>query len=518
MANLKELEGLFKTTTHAAGPLEIIVENSFCYLENFPNKLLDEIKSLLTYENKEVGFELHRIEALMNSYRAERSERFRRMLWSKKKQLEKEHIVCLIKDNRIYTGNLSIVENFLNKKHIKFTIIDNRKKPEKFHIFRWEEVPPPLRYYQKEALEIAFQKENGVLSLCTGTGKTLLAVYLIHRFAASSLIVVPSSAILTQFYDILVKYFGKAKVRLLNTKNSSTKTKYPIQIATYQTLASLKKKKLLQQAISDVGFLLMDEAHHSSAKSIMDLLEDFNHIYYRFAASATYTRNDSSMLSLLGFMSSIIYDYPYNKAVEDKFLVPLNFVFLKVPGRRPSNFIDEPGPLFIKELSTNTSNKDFFKLVGDICIKCNNKQVLILVNRKEALGEQLYSYLMNNNINVAYLSGDNKKEEVQDTINKFNNKELSILIGTSILGEGVDIRSADCLINCQFTKSEIQIMQALGRVARLYPNKQSATVYDFNFVGTKYLSKHANIRLNLYKSKFPGSIILERESKDVNNL
>jgi len=50
-------------------------------------------------------------------------------------------------------------------------------------------------------------------------------------------------------------------------------------------------------------------------------------------------------------------------------------------------------------------------------------------------------------------------------------------------------------------------MQAIGRSLRLFEGKSTSTVYDFCFERTKYLKKHANLRLDLYKKYFPSGDI-----------
>ena len=133
----------------------------------------------------------------------------------------------------------------------------------------------------------------------------------------------------------------------------------------------------------------------------------------------------------------------------------------------------------------------------------NNKgQVLILVDKKEKSGNKIKDYLWCHGIVADYINGDNKKEEIYEAIERFNDKEGRILIGSKVIGEGIDIRSTDHLINAQGGKSEISLVQAVGRAIRLYDGKKIATVHDFNFLNTNYLQKHYNMRINIYDRNF----------------
>jgi len=67
-----------------------------------------------------------------------------------------------------------------------------------------------------------------------------------------------------------------------------------------------------------------------------------------------------------------------------------------------------------------------------------------------------------------------------------------------VLGEGVDLISSDHLILSSGGKSEIAIVQSAGRLVRLCPGKKLGYLHDFNFEGTKFLSKHWSMRRDIY--------------------
>jgi len=105
-------------------------------------------------------------------------------------------------------------------------------------------------------------------------------------------------------------------------------------------------------------------------------------------------------------------------------------------------------------------------------------------------------------IKSVFISGDNTKEDITRGIDSFNNKKINILIGSSVIGEGIDVRSTTHLIMAQGGKSEIVMTQALGRAVRLYEGKTVAVVHDFEFVDTKYMKKHLDQRLDVYRRNF----------------
>src|SRR5690606_32614349 len=117
------------------------------------------------------------------------------------------------------------------------------------------------------------------------------------------------------------------------------------------------------------------------------------------------------------------------------------------------------------------------------------QQTLILVGRKDQTGKVLHRFLSELGVKNAYVDGDSDRSYVKKSIQDFNDKKIPALIGSSVIGEGIDIRSTDHLIMLQGGKSEIAITQACGRLVRLYPGKTKGYLHDFRFLNTKYMEK-----------------------------
>jgi superfamily II DNA or RNA helicase len=112
-----------------------------------------------------------------------------------------------------------------------------------------------------------------------------------------------------------------------------------------------------------------------------------------------------------------------------------------------------------------------------------------------------------------------KDEDREYYKKEFNEKRLSIIIATSVFGEGVDIPSIDVLVNGRFQKSEVQTVQGIGRALRTtdgknifnadYKGKLSCEVYDFFITGNKHLATHSEERKKVYskETKFNIKII-----------
>jgi superfamily II DNA or RNA helicase len=484
---------------------QININNSYSQLVAFPDTVHQAICKALTYKNEEVAKQKLNIMFTLRRARYMKRLGYVNALREQMKELGPEE-VCLVDSNGSFpSGLLYLVEDTLKQQRFtSYQLKDLREKPEAHHSFLWKSKPPEPRYYQVEAIQACLKHHRGVLELVVGSGKTLIASYLIKELGLTTLFVVPSAALLQQAYDVFAEYFGSSKVQKLTSKDvKSSKKLKPIRVVTVQTLASLFKTRSLDRALDDVGLFIGDEIHHGGSESYTKLLPALNRIYYRFGLSGTYLRNDSKTFELWGVAGRKLYEYSASKATKEGFLTPVEFHIHKLGGRPDQNYQ--------KEYPTNYSSLEFMKAILDTVRKIpKDKQILILVDRKEACGNLIHEFLKQHNIEASYVTGDNNSKEIKQGIEDFNNKKSRIFIGSQVLGEGCDIRSTDHLILGRGGKSEISIVQAIGRAVRLYPGKQKAYVHDFHFRFTKYLSKHLEQRCEIFEKQFAAEIVREK--------
>ena len=478
------------------------ISNSFCTIHNFSNDIIDSIKSLLTYENKSVFFEILSVRRLLKSAKRKGSRKgvcaFRKRL----QELEKKHVVCLLKDGKFPTGLIGFVIDHLKKLNYTFVLKDRRVASTHQKIIRWYNKPPIPRYYQQQMIDKSNTHCRGVFEAACGCGKTLIATYMIKAKAVDTLVIVPSRALLEQTERVFINAFGKKQVDILNSTTIKRKKKLKglIKLATVQTLSSLNKSNLLANAVRDVDMLLVDEAHHTGAQSYLDLLPTFDHIYYRYGFTGTFVRNDDRALEMYGFLSEKLYCYLPKQATEEGFLTPINFFIKGIHGRAHPNYQKEYS---LNYCGNNNFLHEILHIVEDIP---QNEQILILVDRKETSGAIIHKFLKLHKFDNCYISGDNNKKDIADAIKLFNDEKIRILIGSSVIGEGVDIRSTQHLIMATGGKSLIKIVQSVGRCVRLHPGKSRSNVYDFCFTGTNFLEKHCASRIDIYNNQFTGEI------------
>lgn len=476
--------------------MKLVVKNSFVKVEGINHPLADELlRTVMTYRN-DIESEKGQLFFQMKMAGKYGDEQKYHAIKAKIAQLEANEYVCLYRESSFPTGLMNIALEALTQLQIPFEIIDLRQHPGETAILRWNNAPWEPRYYQKEMIELGLTAGRGVFEAAVGSGKSLVMAYLIKAISCTSLVIVPSVGLSGQLYNDFSSWFGAGNVELLDAKKIR-KTKKPkaISIVTVQSLGSLVKTGEFAEFAKHVDALYVDEVHHAGASTYTSLLKDLEHVYFRYGFSGTFLRNDNKTLEMWSFLSNVLYQFPAHRAIQEGFLTPMEVNMYSLTGR--------PNIKYQTEYDNHyCNNPELLEKITELVQSYSHDQILILVNRKDKCGLVIHEWLNSMGIDNSYISGDNDKYEINGTIRDFNEKKIRVLIGSSVIGEGIDVRSSDHLIMCQGGKSEIAIVQAVGRLIRLFEGKSMGLLHDFYFDGSKYMSKHADERADIYVRNF----------------
>lgn len=384
------------------------------------------------------------------------------------------------------SGLLYKVKEFFDINHWPYEVKDERVfVPPKQIYYRKIKELFSLRKYQEEALASLDANPRGIIEVITGGGKSLIIQELIYQKGVKTLVITPSSNILNIFEEKLIDVYGKKHIGLITGgKKQFDKN---ITICTYQSLAKIDPKWF-----EGLGMVITDEAHHLGAKSLYDLnLIHFKNIYYRYGFSSTYYRNDETQMSLEAVMSNIIYKYGYEDGVRDGYICPVEFVmFENENGIAEGSWREEVRQCLTLNDAYNQKIATLAKGFDD-----RGTPTIIFVNEIEH-GRQLKRFLPS----AVFISGLEARSDNKKTLKDFTDRKFNILIGTSVIGEGVDTVPAQVGILASGFKAESEVVQKIGRLLRPCAGKEKAIFIDFENKGAKYLQRHARKRLQIYKT------------------
>jgi superfamily II DNA or RNA helicase len=106
-------------------------------------------------------------------------------------------------------------------------------------------------------------------------------------------------------------------------------------------------------------------------------------------------------------------------------------------------------------------------------------------------------------VNQRYVQEKYRQNDNVAIVKDFNDGKIPILIGTSAISIGTDIRAVKTGIYLRGGKSPIDVPQSVGRCTRLFPGKDSFTWIDFDVTNIDTLHRHTEARIDLYNSIYP---------------
>ena len=358
-----------------------------------------------------------------------------------------------------------------------------------------------LRDYQKEAINVWKEKGSGVISLPTGSGKTVIGIAILSEVKKSTLIVAFTKDQMLQWYESIFKFTdaSRSDVGLFYSDEKSIR---PITITTYQTAF-----RHMKELVGRFGLIIIDEVHHLPA-------DKFKRIALqciaskRLGLSATPVREDGKHEELFKLMGGLIYYKSPQELIKRGYLAPYELIQVRVEltpaerikyssllsqfrkisgGRKVSELLQlvkegnsnaiEAMKIYneMKKIVNLAENK--LKALDEIIKKENGNKILIFtqyVEQAEEIARKYNAYLITGKIN---------KMEREKLLKLFRSLKAGILVLTTVGDEGLDIPDANVGIIVTGTGSRRQFIQRLGRLLRP-GNGKVARLYEIVTKGT----------------------------------
>lgn len=450
--------------------IQIKIKNSISLIENLSSKNFNELNQILSYK-------------IPGSYFSN-LPKYLQVTYLMKK-IDSNQNGCIVE---FPTGLIHYIEKYCNDNSLQFLIIDQRIKPKEKSKVPLLKNFPELRFYQKEIVEKCLKEERGIIESATGTGKSLIILKLLRELSQNSLVIVPSKQILYQFHEQLIKYFGKKNVGIVGDGKKDFDKKFVV--GTVQSCESITDDQW-----KNIDVVIIDEFHHSAASTFQKLNENqFRNAYYRFGFTGTNFRNDGTDLALEAVLSNTIYKYDATDGIKDGFLCPPIFCLYNIEHsiqRMYKTWQKEHKDLVVNNSTLNEK-------IANITVEMVNKDLstIVFVNTIEQ-GQNIANLI--SGIEYEFINGEQQASLNSEAIQRFNQGKLKCLIGTKVIGEGVDTIKAACGILADGGKAKSDIIQKIGRLMRMHESKQFSLFIDFFHIGGNWVSKHSKIRNSIYK-------------------
>lgn len=367
------------------------------------------------------------------------------------------------------------------------------------------------RDYQIDAFKKATKSQRAILLSPTGSGKSLI-IYMLSRYFLSKdmdrkvLIVVPTTSLVEQMTkdfndystndpefdteeDVHKIYSGKEKFDI----NAS------VVITTWQSAIKLP----LDWFIS-YGMIIGDEAHTFKAKSLTTIMNRLNKAYFRIGTTGTLDGGQVNELVLEGSFGPTYKVTSTKELIDSETLADLTIESLVL------NYSDEVKKLMAKakyqdEINFIVSNESRNKFITNLTLD-QSGNTLVLYNLVNKHGKVLYKMIKDRakDRSVFFVSGEVNAEE-RERIRELTEKETGAIIVASVgtFSTGINVKNLHNIIFAAPTKSQIRVLQSIGRGLRKSDSGQGTIVYDLadNLCWKKhknYTHAHAINRIKIY--------------------
>ena len=340
-----------------------------------------------------------------------------------------------------------------------------------------------LRDYQQDTLtEVQRARQEGLTRLLavlpTGCGKTIIFSELARRMRRKALILAHRDELIRQAADKVRMVWPDAVVGMVKGRDNDYRHKNVV-CASVQTLS--REKRLRQIICEDFGLLVVDEAHHSLARTYRDIIDHLgfgenNPNRLLFGCTATAFRMDGQGLGHV--YQKIVYSASILTMIRAGYLSDIRGyraqtdTDLSGVGTRNGDYIESQ---LAKAVNTDKRNK----LVVDSYFNYayGRKAIAFCANVQHA--EDLAEMFRENGLTAKALSGSTPDEERQEALKDFSQGEIQLLTNCNLFTEGFDEPSIGCILMCRPTRSSTLYTQCIGRGTRRHPGKADCIVIDF---------------------------------------
>lgn len=332
------------------------------------------------------------------------------------------------------------------------------------------------RDYQIAAIKAALSSDNTVLTLPTGSGKSLVCAGLVAAIDDAVLVLQPSAEILETNLEKARAYGVDAEVY------SASAGRKNIGHVTYATIGSIIRK--LDQ-FSHVKTVIIDECHLVNAKggmyeTLISTLRPSRLIGMTATPYRLHTNSfGSSMRILVRTRPKIFADIGYvinpRDLVKDGYLLRPEYHQTTTDNSMlranstGAEFSDSSVALYSGLNKTGQKGLDLIQQI-------KHKHVLVFCSTV-ADSRLLVDNLNGLGINAAEINATTDKKLRAQQLSGFRSGAIKVMSNVGTLTTGYDFPSLDCIVDLSPTMSAGLHYQKIGRVVRPYPNK-TAHVYD----------------------------------------
>jgi superfamily II DNA or RNA helicase len=373
-------------------------------------------------------------------------------------------------------------------------------------------LPFEPRDYQFDAIAQAIQSKRLILLSPTGSGKSLIIYILMRWFLENdnkrAIIVVPTTSLVQQMYSDFEEYAQNDDfdVSRMCHRIYSGMPKHNVPervfISTWQSIY-----KLPGTWFEQFGAVFGDEVHNFKARSLTGIMNKSREAEFRFGTTGTLDGTQTHKLVLEGLFGRVYNVTTTKKLMDADTLAQLkiNVLLLKYPPEVCKDIINSKD--YHYEIDYLVGNVKRNRLIQNLALD-QEGNTLVLFQFVEKHGKILYDMIKDKaheRRKVFFVSGEvdaEVREEIRGIVERQKNAIIVASLGT--FSTGVNIKNLHNIIFASPSKSQVKVLQSIGRGLRKSEDGRSTTLYDIaddmHMKQKKnYTLLHAIERMKIYK-------------------
>lgn len=336
-----------------------------------------------------------------------------------------------------------------------------------------------LYNYQRGAIEQIFEKfetapddHHLLYQLPTGGGKTVIFSEIVRQYLKThkkKVVVMTHRIELCKQTASMLTSFGVVNKVVNSTANLDDQDEYSCFVAMVETLNNRLNEDKLD--ISDVGLVIIDEAHYNSFTKLFKFFEK------SFILGVTATPLSSNRnLPMNDNYDELIVGESIQSLIDHEFLAEVD-VYQYNMGLT-SLEIGANGDYTVKSSDDLYSSSNMLdKLLEAYNNHAQGKKTLIFNNGINTSIE-VYYHLRAQGLPIMHLDNTATKKQRKEILNWFRKTPDAILTSVSILTTGFDEPTIEAIILNRATRSLTLYFQMIGRGSRILNNKSRFAVID----------------------------------------
>jgi superfamily II DNA or RNA helicase len=369
----------------------------------------------------------------------------------------------------------------------------------------------PYRWrHQEEAVDAFIESKSGILEMATGTGKTRTSLkildHLLRDDEIENLVVAThGNDLLNQWRGTLLEHFSPSEMFLYRQYGSmkelgnylaADNDHVDVLLTSYSNLSDAIEADMTNK-LSD-ALLICDEVHNMGAETKQEQLGgELNVFPYRLGLSATpfdpYDQDRNEFLK--NEVGSVVYEFGLESAIRRGILcefdyTPLTYelseddkraqkeAFRKFAGIKRQNPSIPQSQLYIMLSRVRKESHQKLPVLREYLNKNSDilKSCIIFVETKD-FGHEVQQIIFDYVDDFHTYYG----EDDESNLESFSQGDLSTLVTSRAISEGIDIQSVKNIVLCTAPRSRGTTIQRIGRALRKDPSNpiKKANIVDF---------------------------------------